>query len=311
MPLTKKWISLFAMCALRDKMNMATAKITSAFECTARQEAEDLSAIEAKEHRYHQSMVRLGICALKLAEQGDDGAKDSFRVKKESSHNNKLAEGVRWLEKAASLGNPEAKNNLAILLSKGHGVPTLDDRKPDHKKALAYYLEAAEDGCADAQFNLGVIFDTGRGGVVTADAAAAAHWFSQAADRNHLEATHALAIMEVSGRGVAVDLERAAKRFRKLAGPDVQPAYPNAQYMLALLALKGACAPDLLLGLVPADEEEDAWSKEASVLSDISVLGVAQPTIAQAVKLLRIAADSGHPQARDQMSSLLGGTAAA
>jgi len=160
-------------------MNMATAKITSAFECTARQEAEDLAAIEAKEHRYHQSMVRLGICALKLAEQGDDGVKDSFRVKKESSHNNKLAEGVRWLEKAASLGNPEAKNNLAILLSKGHGVPTLDDRKPDHKKALAYYLEAAEDGCADAQFNLGVIFDTGRGGVVTADAAAAAHWFSQ------------------------------------------------------------------------------------------------------------------------------------
>jgi TPR repeat protein len=46
--------------------------------------------------------------------------------------------------------------------------------------------------------------------------AAAAHWFAQAAALNHVEAHHALALMEVSGRGVPQDLPSAARRLRKV-----------------------------------------------------------------------------------------------
>jgi hypothetical protein len=36
---------------------LAAAKQPAAFECTERQEAEDLASIAAKEYRYHQAMV--------------------------------------------------------------------------------------------------------------------------------------------------------------------------------------------------------------------------------------------------------------
>lgn len=165
-------LAVFLVFAIFCHSSIASAKRKVAFECTERQETEDLAAIEAKEHRYHQSMVRLGLCALQLAE--DDTSPEGRLQSGVALRKKKLLEGVAWLEKAASLDDPEAKNNLAILYSKGHGVG-----KQDHTKAHAYFLEAAGDGCADAQFNLGALYDTGRDGVVTADAAAAAHWFSQ------------------------------------------------------------------------------------------------------------------------------------
>ena len=49
-----------------------------------------------------------------------------------------------------------------------------------------------------------------------AAAEAAAHWFAQAAALNHAEANHALALMEVSGRGTPQDLPSAARRLRKV-----------------------------------------------------------------------------------------------
>lgn len=129
-------------------------KRSVAFECTARQEAEDLAAISTKEYRYSQAMVRLAICALY------DGSSE------------KLSEAVVWLEQAAALGNAEAKNNLGVLRARGHGVQL------DLEIAHALYIDAAGEGCSDAMHNLGVEYDTGRGAVAK-DPVAAAHWFSQ------------------------------------------------------------------------------------------------------------------------------------
>ena len=142
----------YVLLLLSTCLSQAAGKKAVAFECTARQEAEDLAAVAAEDYRYSGAIVRLGVCALKA---------------------DKVAVGIGWLERAAALGDPEAKNNLAVALAEGHGVP----RDPD--KAHALYLEAAGDGCSDAMYNLGVMYDTGRGGVVAADAGAAAHWFSQ------------------------------------------------------------------------------------------------------------------------------------
>lgn len=122
-------------------------------------------------------------------------------------------------------------------------------------------------------------------------------------------------------------MERAAKRFRKLAAPEVQPPYPNAQYMLALLALKGACPAELLSGLLPGDDDDDdddgaggkghggnngnpqatASSSSSSSFAGVTVAGVAQPAMARAVRLLRLAADAGHPQAKAQVAALFRG----
>ena len=180
-------LSVF-ICQLAQRRTFARPR--AAFECTTRQEAEDLAIVEAKEYRFHQAMVRLGICALQQ-DQVEKANEKMFerqtKGKENLSGQNKFQEGVSWLEKAAALGDPEAKNNLAILHSKGIVEQIQGELRPDHKKALSLFLEAASDGCADAQFNLAVMHDTGRGGVVIADPTAAAHWFQQVCIQSRIQ----------------------------------------------------------------------------------------------------------------------------
>ena len=65
---TCKWLALltFVLHAMSPRpysrrgiggSTFAEAKQPAAFECTERQEAEDLAVIAGKEHRYHQAMV--------------------------------------------------------------------------------------------------------------------------------------------------------------------------------------------------------------------------------------------------------------
>jgi len=62
---------------------------------------------------------------------------------------------------------------------------------------------AAEQGYADAQFNLGLMYANGRG--VPQDYAEAAKWFRLAADQGDATAQHNLALMYYSGKGVPKD----------------------------------------------------------------------------------------------------------
>jgi TPR repeat protein len=235
------------------------AKIPVAFECTKRQAEEDHAMIASNEYRFHQAMVRLGVCALRA---------------------DKIDEGRIWLEKAAALGDPEAMNNLAVMFSGGIGL------EQDLARAHQLFLDAADQGCSDAMHNLGIMYDTGRGGFVSANATKAASWFVKAADRNHYEAMHALALMEVAGRGVAVNLEQAARRFKRLAQSNVDPPYPNARYMLALLLINGSISRQFMDDILPISGD---------YVTD-RVLGM---------RLMRTAADAGHPQAYVQLQKLL------
>ena len=51
----------------------------------------------------------------------------------------------------------------------------------DYPEALRWYHEAAEQGHAGAQNNLGLMYDEGRG--VTQDYAEAVHWYCKAAEQ--------------------------------------------------------------------------------------------------------------------------------
>ena len=59
------------------------------------------------------------------------------------------------------------------MYSYGEGVPQ------DYKKAIEWYQKAAEQGHADAQYNLGWIYEKGRG--VSADNYKALEWYEKAA----------------------------------------------------------------------------------------------------------------------------------
>lgn len=167
------------------------------------------------------------------------------------------------LRARAAQGDAEAQNALANSYVSG----PLSNQNP--REALRLYQQAADQGLAAAQFNLGMMFEVGRG--VAADAAAAfkhyrraadqgfapaqfnvgnmyatgngvkqdyfeaSLWFRQAADRGVAEAQYNLALAHELGRGVPKDEVTAQRWYRAAAGQ----RYPRAQYNLALMLEEG------------------------------------------------------------------------
>ncbi|MBT5159564.1 MAG: sel1 repeat family protein, partial [Alphaproteobacteria bacterium] len=73
----------------------------------------------------------------------------------------------------------------------------------DYKEAAKWYLKAAKQGYAKAQFNLGVKYDDGQG--VTQDYKEAAKWYLKAAKQGYAKAQINLGFMFGKGTGVLQD----------------------------------------------------------------------------------------------------------
>jgi len=85
----------------------------------------------------------------------------------------------------------------------------------DDVQAVYWYRKAAEQGNASAQFTLGGMYDYGRG--VTNDDVQAACWYRKAADQSDVLAQCELGCMYYGGRGVAKDDGQAVYWLRKAA----------------------------------------------------------------------------------------------
>ena len=66
-------------------------------------------------------------------------------------------EALKYFQKAADQGYPEAQVGLASLYYEGNGV------KQDYEKALQWYKKAAAKGHPEAQFYLGLMYHNGEG----------------------------------------------------------------------------------------------------------------------------------------------------
>ena len=87
--------------------------------------------------------------------------------------------------------------------------------KGDYTAAYDEWLPLAELGDAEAQFNLGVLYDEGAG--VDRNLTTAADWYRKAAEQGFIDAQTNLGIMYYHGLGVDHDLEAAAHWFRLAA----------------------------------------------------------------------------------------------
>ncbi len=105
--------------------------------------------------------------------------------------------------------------------------------KIDLRQAFRYYLLAAEQGFLPAQFNTGNMYATGRG--VGQDLFEANIWFKQAAEQGLAEAQYNLGLAYESGRGIRKDEEQAARWYRAAANQ----GFVVAQYNLGLMAEDG------------------------------------------------------------------------
>lgn len=146
-----------------------------------------------------------------------------------------LTTAERWYRKSAEQGNSEAEFALGQMYSLGWGVPrdeadalrwfqmanspdsdgpstdwTLIDGygvQQDQKQAAYWYELAAQKGHAEAQFNLGRLYATGKG--VAHDEEQATRWVRAAASQGYAPAQARLGTRYANGLGIGQDTKRA------------------------------------------------------------------------------------------------------
>ena len=107
----------------------------------------------------------------------------------------------------------------------------------DGNAALPEIQQKAEQGNAEAQVKLGLIYRRGR--EVSQDYGQAEKWFRNAAEQGNAEGQNNLGLMYDHGRGVEKNFVEARKWYLKAA----KQGHSNAQYNLALLYTNGQGVP--------------------------------------------------------------------
>jgi TPR repeat protein/c-di-GMP-related signal transduction protein len=130
---------------------------------------------------------------------------------------------------AAQRGEPAAQCALGARYARGDGVAR------DLTQALAWYTRSAEQGSANAQWNLALMHARGQGGL-DPDVREAAQWCQKAAEQGFAPAQATLGRMYASGQGVEKDSARARQLFQEAA----QQGDMEAQYNLAVQYEQGA-----------------------------------------------------------------------
>ena len=87
--------------------------------------------------------------------------------------------------------------------------------KGDYQAAFDEWLPLAELGDAEAQYNLGVMFD--QGASVEQDLSRAASWYRKAAEQGFMDAQTNLGMMYVRGEGVPTDHAEASNWLQRAA----------------------------------------------------------------------------------------------
>jgi len=93
--------------------------------------------------------------------------------------------------------------------------------RKDYETAYKLILPLAEQGDAQAQYNLGVMYDKGRG--VPQDYKEAVKWYRLAAEQGVREAQYNLGNKYSKGQGVPQDYKEAVKWYRLAAEQDMPP----------------------------------------------------------------------------------------
>ena len=83
----------------------------------------------------------------------------------------------------------------------------------DYKTAFNEWKPLADQGDADAQYNLGVMYYKGKGALK--DYKQAVKWYQKAADQGYASAQHNLGFMYAYGEGVLKDLSKAKYWIKK------------------------------------------------------------------------------------------------
>ena len=110
-------------------------------------------------------------------------------------------------------------------------------KKGDYKPAYKEFKALAEKGNAKAQYNLGIMYYSGKG--VPRDPQEALKWFKLSASQGHPDAQYNLGVLYYSGIVVPKDHKEALKWFNLSA----EQGESDAQYYLGVMYDKGEGVP--------------------------------------------------------------------
>lgn len=132
----------------------------------------------------------------------------------------------------ARAGSAEAQNTIGKALATGTGLPK------DRNAAHDWFLQAAEQGHKEAQYNLALLLlDNERR--TAADVAKARKWLRAAAQADVALAQYRLAELVRTGIGGEADLVQAARLYRQAA----QQGHTRSQFNLGLMYQLGEGVP--------------------------------------------------------------------
>ena len=125
------------------------------------------------------------------------------------------AEAEGYMVKSANAGYARAQAVVASLIDHG-AVP--EGLTGDDQSALAWMTKAADQGDAEAQYQLGQYYESDR--YADRDLGQAVQWYGKAADQGNVRAMVALADLYIDGNQVPRDTDRALDLYRKAADAD-------------------------------------------------------------------------------------------
>jgi hypothetical protein len=135
-----------------------------------------------------------------------------------------------------------------------------------YNEAIKWYRFAAEQDNEQAQYNLGLMYKNGEG--VAQDDQEAVKWFLKAAEKEDINAQFTLGLIYEKGQGIKQDTSEAVKWYRKAIRQGDEDALNN----LIEMGNRGNSVAQFTLGLIyeegegmPPDHEEAAkWYRKAA-----------------------------------------------
>ena len=143
-------------------------------------------------------------------------------------------------------------------------------------KAFAETKVKAEAGDADAQNNLGVMYNEGKG--VEQDFKEAVKWYRKAADQGDATAQYNLGVMHEIGEGVEQDFKEAVKLYQKSA----EQGDVDAQYNLGVIYDEGEIVEEnnvtayAWYNIAAANGDQDAKNTKSEVAKKMTPAQIAK-----------------------------------
>ena len=154
----------------------------------------------------------------------DDDLAEASEAQRVGDHATALSIYRQWAEQ----GDAARPGSARACSTKRHSAS-----RKSYVEAVKWYRRAADQGYADAQNNLGVMYESGHG--VPRDPVEAAKWYFKAAEQGDANAQHNLGNRFQSGDGVPQNYAAAIQWYRKAA----EQMHPMAQANLGVMYERG------------------------------------------------------------------------